>query len=171
MQLVLAGAGQRAGEPRALAAELGVAERVFFLGFVSDEDMPLVYAAADVFAIAGVAELRSIATLEAMSTGLPVVAADAMALPHLVGEGCDGFLFPAGEPVRLAGRRLAVLGPERYRNVSGRGRGARSGARSPPFTGALRGGLPPAPGRWRGPLGGRTRHGQHTWCAWLAWCA
>ena len=47
--------------------------------------MPQAYAAADVFAMPGVAELQSIATLEAMASGLPVVAADAMALPHLVG--------------------------------------------------------------------------------------
>lgn len=110
-QLALAGTGQREEELRALAAELGVADRVFFLGFVPDEDLPLVYAAGGAFAIAGVAELQSIATLEAMSTGLPVVAADAMALPHLVEEGRNGFLFPPGDPVRLADRLLLVLGP------------------------------------------------------------
>ncbi|QUX28054.1 glycosyltransferase [Nocardiopsis akebiae] len=110
-QLALAGTGQREEELRALAAELGVADRVFFLGFVPDEDLPLVYAAGDAFAIAGVAELQSIATLEAMSTGLPVVAADAMALPHLVEEGHNGFLFPPGDPARLADRLLLVLGP------------------------------------------------------------
>ncbi|WP_017589382.1 glycosyltransferase [Nocardiopsis ganjiahuensis] len=119
-QLALAGTGQREGELRALAAELGVADRVFFLGFVPDEDLPLVYAAADAFAIAGVAELQSIATLEAMSTGLPVVAADAMALPHLVAEGRNGFLFPAGSSVLMADRLLAVLGPDRERAALGR---------------------------------------------------
>ncbi|WP_047871019.1 glycosyltransferase [Nocardiopsis sp. RV163] len=110
-QLALAGTGQRGEELRALAAELGVADRVFFLGFVPDEDLPLVYGAGDAFAIAGVAELQSIATLEAMSTGLPVVAADAMALPHLVEEGRNGFLFPPGDPALLADRLLLVLGP------------------------------------------------------------
>ncbi|MFE1101559.1 glycosyltransferase [Nocardiopsis alba] len=114
-QLVLAGTGQCEEELRALAAGLGVGDRVFFLGFVPDEDLPLVYAAADAFAIAGVAELQSIATLEAMSTGLPVVAADAMALPHLVEEGRNGFLFPPGDDALLAERLVTVLGPERAR--------------------------------------------------------
>lgn len=118
-QLALAGTGQREGELRALAAQLGVADRVFFLGFVPDEDLPLVYAAADAFAIASVAELQSIATLEAMSTGLPVVAADAMALPHLVEEGRNGFLFPPGSSVLMADRLLTVLGPERHRRALG----------------------------------------------------
>lgn len=119
-QLVLAGTGQCEAELRALAARLGVADRVFFLGFVPDEDLPMVYAAADVFAIASVAELQSIATLEAMSTGLPVVAADAMALPHLVEEGRNGFLFPPGNHVHLADRLLSVLGSERRREELGR---------------------------------------------------
>ncbi|WP_150242270.1 glycosyltransferase [Nocardiopsis quinghaiensis] len=118
-QLALAGVGQREKELRALAVELGVADRVFFLGFVPDEDLPLVYAAGDAFAIAGVAELQSIATLEAMSTGLPVVAADAMALPHLLEEGRNGFLFPPGDVERLADRLLTVLGPEKDRRAMG----------------------------------------------------
>jgi glycosyltransferase involved in cell wall biosynthesis len=120
VQLALAGTGQREGALRALAAGLGVADRVFFLGFVPDEDLPLVYAAGDAFAIASVAELQSIATLEAMSTGLPVVAADAMALPHLVTQGRNGFLFPAGDSLRLADRLLTVLGPSRIREQLGR---------------------------------------------------
>src|SRR5690606_41759864 len=65
--------------------------RVRFLGFVPEEDLPLVYRAADAFAISGIAELQSIATLEAMASGLPVVAADAMALPHLVHVGRNGY--------------------------------------------------------------------------------
>jgi glycosyltransferase involved in cell wall biosynthesis len=109
-QLALVGTGQREGELRRLAADLGVADRVHFLGFVSDADLPLAYVAADLFAIGGVAELQSIATLEAMSSGLPVVAADAMALPHLVEQGGNGYLYPPGDVDVLAERLLAVLG-------------------------------------------------------------
>lgn len=119
VQLALAGLGRCEARLRALAAAEGVADRVFFLGFVPDDELPLVYAAADVFAIASVAELQSIATLEAMSTGLPVVVADAMALPHLVEEGRNGFLFPPGEPRLLADRLLTVLGSERSRAAMG----------------------------------------------------
>ncbi|MDE3719967.1 glycosyltransferase [Nocardiopsis sp. N85] len=118
-QLALAGLGRDEEELRALAAELGVADRVFFLGFVPDAELPLFYAAGDVFAIAAVAELQSIATLEAMATGLPVVVADAMALPHLVEEGRNGFLFPPGDPVRMADRLLTVLSAGRARSALG----------------------------------------------------
>ncbi|MER5650643.1 glycosyltransferase [Streptosporangium sp. NPDC002524] len=107
-QIALAGTGgQRAALAR-LADRIGVGDRVSFLGFVPDETLPQVYAAGDVFAMPGVAELQSIATLEAMASGLPVVAADAMALPHLVRPGENGHLFRPGDVQELA-RHLGAL--------------------------------------------------------------
>ena len=61
------------------------------------------------FAIASIAELQSIATMEAMASGLPVVAADAVALPHLVHHGENGYLFPPGDADALAARLTDVL--------------------------------------------------------------
>ncbi|WP_398695830.1 glycosyltransferase [Streptomonospora wellingtoniae] len=118
-QLALAGTGQREQELRRLAADLGVADRVHFLGFVPDADLPKLYVAADMFAIGSVAELQSIATLEAMSTGLPVVAADALALPHLVTPGSNGYLYAPGDVAALGERLLEVLEPERARAEMG----------------------------------------------------
>ncbi|MDA0637867.1 glycosyltransferase [Nonomuraea sp. MCN248] len=107
-QLALVGRGNRREELERLADRIGVAGNVSFLGFVADEKMPQAYAAADVFAMPSVAELQSIATLEAMATGLPVVLADAMALPHLV-NGDNGYLFPPGDVTALARHLTAVL--------------------------------------------------------------
>ncbi|MEV0420221.1 glycosyltransferase [Streptosporangium canum] len=101
-QLALVGTGGQRAALERLAARIGVGDRVFFLGFVPDEALAQAYAAADVFAMPGVAELQSIATLEAMATGLPVVAADAMALPHLVRPGENGRLFRPGDVQGLA---------------------------------------------------------------------
>ncbi|MFC4563101.1 glycosyltransferase [Nocardiopsis mangrovi] len=108
-QLVLAGAGARRPLLERLAAGCGVADRVHFLGLVPGGDLPLVYRAADAFAIAGTAELQSIATLEAMASGLPVVAADAMALPHLVHTGRNGYLYPPGDVGALAKYLTEIL--------------------------------------------------------------
>lgn len=80
--------------------------------------MPQAFAAADVFAMPGVAELQSIATLEAMASGLPVVAADAMALPHLV-DG-NGYLFQPGEVTVLAGHLTRILTDDALRERLGR---------------------------------------------------
>ncbi|GAB3475747.1 glycosyltransferase [Nocardiopsis coralliicola] len=119
LHLALTGTGQRQERLQALADELGVADRVHFLGFVPDDLLPLVYVAADLFAIGSVAELQSIATLEAMSTALPVVAADALALPHLVESGRNGYLYPPGDVDALSGHLLAVLESGRRREAMG----------------------------------------------------
>lgn len=92
-QLLIVGVGQKENELKKQAKELGISDRVIFAGFVSDVDLPNVLALGDVFAIAGVAELQSIATLEAMATGLPVVATAYKALPELVHHGENGYLF------------------------------------------------------------------------------
>jgi hypothetical protein len=56
-----------------------------------------------------IAELQSIATMEAMASGRPVVAADAMALPHLVHDGDNGYLFPPDDVEAFTDRLLRVL--------------------------------------------------------------
>jgi glycosyltransferase involved in cell wall biosynthesis len=92
-----------------LAVELGIRSNVHFAGRVSDEELRAALTRASVFAIASIAELQSIATMEAMASGLPVVAADAMALPHLVHHGENGFLFTPGDSAEMAARLTEVL--------------------------------------------------------------
>ncbi|MEV0645766.1 glycosyltransferase [Phytomonospora sp. NPDC050363] len=119
VQLALTGTGPCRDALAERAAELGVAEDVRFLGFVPDADLPLVYTAADVFVMPGVAELQSIATLEAMASGLPIVAADAVALPHLVRDGDNGFLYRPGDVTELTGHLRALLGDDLARRRMG----------------------------------------------------
>ena len=107
--LEIVGDGARRADWTALAAGLGIAERVRFRGFVSEDELLQAYAGAAVFCMPGVAELQSIATLEAMAAGTPVVAADAMALPHLVRPGRNGWLYPPGDVPELSARLGALL--------------------------------------------------------------
>lgn len=92
-----------------LATELGVASRVIFTGKVTDEELRAALTEASMFVIASIAELQSIATMEAMASGLPIIAADAMALPHLVQEGKNGHLFQPGNDRELAEAIESVL--------------------------------------------------------------
>ncbi len=103
-QLAIAGAGPLGGKLRRQAARLGLAGRVTFLGHIPDPDLPALYRAADVFAIASEAELQSLATMEAMASGLPVVAADACALGELIRPDINGCLFTPGDAADLAAR-------------------------------------------------------------------
>ena len=108
-QLVVVGDGHEKAGLMRLAEERGVGEHVIFAGFVPDEELPGAYAATDVFCNAGVAELQSIVTLEAMATGKPVIGANARALPHLVHDGENGHLFEPGDVEALASRLTELL--------------------------------------------------------------
>lgn len=114
VQLDLVGRGEHHKHLHDLAVQLGVADRVIQHGAVTDERIVELLSQASVFAIASTAELQSIATLEALSSALPVVAADAMALPHLVHDGENGWLFPPGDVQAAAERieRVLRLAPE-----------------------------------------------------------
>ncbi len=107
--LLLVGRGDDRSRLEDLVAELGLQEAVHFLGFVAEEDMPPLYRSVDLFAIASTCEVQSLPTLQAVATGLPVVAANALALPELVRDGENGFLVPPGDPVALAEAALRIL--------------------------------------------------------------
>jgi glycosyltransferase involved in cell wall biosynthesis len=108
-RLDVVGQGRERDELTRLASELGIAHRVSFRGLVSDDELLLAYGSCDVFCMPGVAELQSIVTLEAMSAGKPIVAADAMALPHLVHPGRNGWLFRPGDVGQLSVQLATLL--------------------------------------------------------------
>jgi phosphatidylinositol alpha 1,6-mannosyltransferase len=118
-QLEIVGDGARREEWTALAEGLGTAGRVRFRGFVSEEELLDAYARAAVFCMPGVAELQSLVTLESMAAGLPVVAADAMALPHLVRPGRNGWLYTPGDVPELTTRLAALLSDPAQRRRMG----------------------------------------------------
>ena len=119
VQLWLVGTGNQRAALQQRSQRRGVAEHVHFLGFVPDEELPAVYAEADVFCMPGVAELQSLATLEALASGKPIVAADAMALPHLVHPGINGYLYQPGDVDQLAYHLSTLLGSWALRQTMG----------------------------------------------------
>ena len=109
VKVEIVGGGDLLNHLQQVAVGLGIHSRVTFTGYVSEEELHAAYTRATVFAMPSIAELQSIATLEAMASGLPIVAADAMALPHLVHEGENGYLFEAGNVDDLAEKLTRVL--------------------------------------------------------------
>ncbi len=112
VHLAIASTGPAEGDLRAKVEELNLMDRVSFLGFIPDRDLAPLYRLADVFAIPSEAELQSLATMQAMACGLPVVAADAYALPELVHHDINGFLFQRGNSEEMA-QYLDVLVTEK----------------------------------------------------------
>lgn len=108
-QVEIVGDGGERKHLEDLAIQLGIAAQVKFLGHITEEELPKAYERATLFAMPSIAELQSIATMEAMASGRPVVAADAMALPHLVHDGDNGYLFPPDDIDVFADRLLRIL--------------------------------------------------------------
>jgi glycosyltransferase involved in cell wall biosynthesis len=100
VDFVLAGEGPRRGSLEALAAELGIADRVHFLGYRSD--IPELLAACDVFALPSLYEGSSLAVLEAMAARRPVVSSAIGGTDELIEDGAEGLLVAPGDAEGLA---------------------------------------------------------------------
>lgn len=104
---VFAGRGQLEAELKAQAHQLGVDGHVRFLGL--RQDIPRILALLDVFVLPSLSEGLSMAILEAMVAGKPVVATDVGGNPELVEDGATGYLVPSQNSQALADRVIALL--------------------------------------------------------------
>ncbi len=102
-RLEIAGNGPDREMLEGLAAELGVADRIQFLGFVSrGSELRDLYRHATVLALPSAYEGLPMVLLEAMSCGTPVVGSDIAAIAEVIDHERTGLLVPAGAPDRLA---------------------------------------------------------------------
>lgn len=106
VDLLMVGDGPLRPDLEKLSSELGIAERVKFLGIRSD--IPELMRAADVFALTSVSEAASLTLLEAMASGLPAVLTNVGGNPEIVRHEREGLLFPRGDTAGCAAaiRRL-----------------------------------------------------------------
>lgn len=101
--LVLAGDGPLRARLAREAEDLGMSERVRFLGFVNQARLPEVYAASDVLVLPSEHEPWGLVVNEAMVCGLPAIVSDRVgARLDLVREGETGWVFPTGDISALA---------------------------------------------------------------------
>ena len=121
IHLEIVGGGEVRPALEAQVARLGLKDRVRFLGLASDAELRKAYITADVFCMPGTAELQSLVTLEAMSASTPVLLANAMALPHLVRDGENGYLFIPNDSDDLAAKLTRVFSlPDHERDAMGK---------------------------------------------------
>ncbi|CAA9275536.1 MAG: hypothetical protein AVDCRST_MAG54-3255 [uncultured Actinomycetospora sp.] len=122
VRLVLAGDGRQRPRLEALADELGVRERVLFLG--RREDVPRLLRVFDVFTLSSkTVECFPMSVLEAMRAGLPAVCTDVGGVAEMVDDGVTGRVVPREDPEALAAAFLEVLAdPARARAMGLAGR-------------------------------------------------
>lgn len=108
--LVICGEGNMKKQLQENAATLGLSKHISFIGFVNHRtELPQLYQMASVFTTASTIETQGIVVLEAMASGLPVVTPNAGALPELVHDSVNGYLFPAGDVPQMADKLYHIL--------------------------------------------------------------
>ena len=117
LRVAVVGSGPREQELRDLAARLGVAGVVDFLGFRADVESVL--GRSGIFVLPSQSEGRSVALAEAMACGLPAVVSDVGEARDLVREGRSGALHPVGDIDALVGHLRVLLRDPELREAYG----------------------------------------------------
>lgn len=113
--LLIVGDGTDATNLKLIAREAQLTKDVTFTGRVSDEDLVELHKVGTVFCMPSPAELQSIATLEAMASGQPVVAVDAGALCELCQDGRNGVLCEQDNEDEIAAGLVKIASDPRLR--------------------------------------------------------
>jgi len=120
-RLTIVGDGPRRNELHELSQKLTLGDHVVFLG--ERNDVPQLMARADLFVLSSLQEGLSLTLLEAMASGLAVIATDVGGNRELVTPGQTGFLVPSRSPERLAAAILDLLArPDAVRSMGKQGR-------------------------------------------------
>ncbi|MFU8804982.1 MAG: glycosyltransferase family 4 protein [Bradymonadaceae bacterium] len=109
VELVLAGGMDKAerDEIEAIAASLGITDRVRILGYIDDRDVAGLYALARAFVYPSLAEGFGLQALEAMALGCPVIASDVSSLPEVVEDA--GLLVDPRDPAAVGDAMTRLL--------------------------------------------------------------
>jgi glycosyltransferase involved in cell wall biosynthesis len=101
VELSIVGTGPYEEELRDYVKAFGMEDRVRFLGYVSNHELPMLYERMDAFVLPSETESFGLVFTEAMSCGLPILASDIGGIPETVRHGIDGLLCPPGHPELL----------------------------------------------------------------------
>ncbi len=117
--LVLVGEGETRKELEALVQSKGLQEQVHFTGFQKVTKIPDWLNSADIFVLTSVSEGNPNIILEAMSSGLPIIATAVGGIPEMIRDGEEGLLIPPRSPEALAEKLNTLLGdPELQKKLS-----------------------------------------------------
>ena len=107
-QYLVVGNGKEKINLEKIAEASTIYNKTFFTGQITDYELSQLYKLSDIFLTASEIELQGISIMEAMASGLPVVASNSMAIPELVSNGINGYLFEPGN-IREASDKILLL--------------------------------------------------------------
>ncbi len=126
-RFVLVGEGAMLKQLQGFASRFGIADAVHFAG--SQEDMPAVFNEFDVVVSSSLSEAMPLAVMEAMASGVPVVACKVGGIPDLVEHGVTGWLANESDYDELATRTVELLQDDALRSAAGKAARSRAVAR------------------------------------------
>jgi glycosyltransferase involved in cell wall biosynthesis len=115
-QLLIAGKGDDEFRLKKMVQELNLGDSVKFLGYVSEDDKPKIFAKSDVFVITSEKEGWGISVIEANAAGLPAIGYNVEGLKSSIQEGKTGFLIENGNIRKFADKVCFILKNDKTRN-------------------------------------------------------
>ncbi|MBN2543047.1 glycosyltransferase [bacterium] len=115
---LIAGQGPQKEHLRKLATEMGVYDRIRFLGYVPNDEMPTLLGKATVYISTSTSDGTSVSLLEALACGPFPVVTDIAANRSWIENGKNGFLFECSNPRKLAEKVNIALGDRNLRETA-----------------------------------------------------
>lgn len=117
VKLIVIGDGYAADEMKKLAWDLGIYDKVYFRGYVTDEELHKALKIADVLSVPSLFEPFGIVTLEGMISGTPVVVSDVGGLSEIVRHEVNGLKVRPNDSLELASSLKRVLTENQLRST------------------------------------------------------
>ncbi|MFC1912151.1 glycosyltransferase family 4 protein [Chloroflexota bacterium] len=120
VKFVIGGQGSEKSQLEALVEQLNIQCSVIFPGFISENELPLYYAACDIFALHTMYEAFGIVLAEAMASGKPVISTSVGSVPEVIDDGQTGLVIPAEDSLALSKAILKLVENKELRLMMGR---------------------------------------------------
>jgi len=116
IMLMLIGDGNEKEKLKTLIEKLNLEKHISFVGKVKNEEIPLYMAISDVFVLPSLSEGFPNVVLEAMASGLPIIASSVGGVPGIITDGENGFLVEPRNPEQIAKNVFLLLKDSLLRN-------------------------------------------------------
>jgi len=118
VKFIIAGKGLQLDYLRKMSEEMGISSKIYFTGYISEEELAKLYKCSDVAVFPSLYEPFGIVALEGMLANVPVVVSDAGGLSEIVEHGIDGMKSYVGNSNSLADSILEILlNPEKAEKI------------------------------------------------------